>query len=101
MTSSTVSKESAPRSSIKEADSVTSFSSTPSCSTMIACTRSSIVMVNSLPVLDGQSPTHAYDFPSDIPGLLRGQKEHTGCHIVWRAQAPEWDVLQQRLPLHI
>src|ERR1700746_728386 len=101
MTSSTVSKESAPRSSIKEADSVTSFSSTPSCSTIIACTRSSIVMVPSLPVLEGLSPTHAHDLPGHIPSLVRGQKEHTGCHILWRAEAPEWDVLQQRLPLRV
>src|SRR5271165_2299326 len=41
MTSSTVSSESAPRSSTKDALGVTSASSTPSCSTMICFTRSS------------------------------------------------------------
>src|SRR5271166_3703589 len=41
MTNSTVSRESAPRSSTKEALGVTSPSSTPSCSTMICFTRSS------------------------------------------------------------
>src|SRR5215470_16473997 len=41
MTSSTVSSESAPRSSIKEAVGVTSDSSTPNCSTMICLTLSS------------------------------------------------------------
>src|SRR5215831_16239246 len=41
MTSSTVSSESAPRSSTKEAFGVTSPSSTPSCSTMICFTFSS------------------------------------------------------------
>src|SRR6202035_5419150 len=45
MTSSTVSRESAPRSSTKEAVGVTSPSSTPSCSTMIVFTRSSTLAI--------------------------------------------------------
>src|SRR5258708_19749123 len=45
MTSSTVSSESAPRSSTKEAFGVTSPSSTPSCSTMICLTFSSTAAI--------------------------------------------------------
>src|SRR5271167_2404041 len=46
MTSSTVSSESAPRSSTKEALGVTSASSTPNCSTMICFTRSSVEAID-------------------------------------------------------
>src|SRR5690242_9872750 len=45
ITSSTVSSESAPRSSTKEAVGVTSASSTPNCSTMICLTRSSTLAI--------------------------------------------------------
>src|SRR5690349_24634367 len=45
MTSSTVSSESAPRSSTNDAFGVTSSSFTPSCSTTIFLTRSSIVLI--------------------------------------------------------
>src|SRR5262249_25448282 len=44
MTSSTVSRESAPRSSTKEASGVTSLASTPSCSTMMLLTFSSTLI---------------------------------------------------------
>src|SRR5258708_2328693 len=51
MTSSTVSSESAPRSSTKEALGVTSPSSTPSCSTMICFTLSSTAAIRLLLLL--------------------------------------------------
>jgi hypothetical protein len=57
--------------------------------------------MHNLPILDSQSPTHTHYLAGDVPRLVRGQKEHAGRHIVWHAKAPEWDVLQQRLPLRV
>src|SRR5690242_7051266 len=73
MTSSTVSSESAPRSSTKDAFGVTSSSLTPSCSTTIFLTRSSMLLmwVN----LRGQSPRIVKESEAPCqprPGRSRG-----------------------------
>src|SRR5215471_18320958 len=81
MTSSTVSSESAPRSSTKEAFGVTSPSSTPSCSTMICFTFSStavgiclsLLLVSSYPSPPDRSLLHRLRVLLDIVhGVLHG-----------------------------
>src|SRR3989338_629913 len=82
MTSSTVSRESAPRSSTKEAVSVPSSILTPSCSAIIARTRSwmdsAINVSSSFDVqsgLHGQAAVHHEDVPRDVPGGVADQKQ--------------------------
>src|SRR5439155_26054359 len=76
MTNSTVSSESAPRSSTKEAVGVTSPSSTPSCSTIICFTFSSTAAMFSLAQnLDGTAgakgnPNRCCRLRSNEPALL-------------------------------
>src|SRR5262249_23905093 len=69
MTSSTVSRESAPRSSTKEASGVTSLASTPSCSTMMLLTFSSTL----IPVLHFAQFAGGLFFLKQDPGA-RGLK---------------------------
>src|SRR5262245_37168383 len=78
ITSSTVSRESAPRSSMNFAAGITSFSSTPSCSTMIALTRSSTgLSLAAISVLTSShvQPTVDVDhLACDVTRPFRGQE---------------------------
>src|SRR5215213_1530988 len=106
ITSSTISRESAPRSSVKLASSVTSSSSTPNCSTMMLLTRSATAIVSLLllrsragrartAVLtqrrilvqtddssDVQAAGYVQHVPGDVPGLFAGQVKHGPGHVV-------------------
>src|SRR5262245_34250129 len=70
MTSSTVSSESAPRSFTKEASIVTSSGSTPSCSTMMPLTFSSMLCAICFPPCGTRSAAGALSLP---PAALRGR----------------------------
>src|SRR5437870_4062842 len=88
ITSSTMSSESAPRSSMKEACGVTSSSLTPSCSQMISFTFCSTVDPITLLLDAGASPSndarashvqaavHAQDVPGHVAGTGRGEERH-------------------------
>src|SRR5262250_900520 len=121
ITSSTVSSESAPRSSMNFAAGSTSSSSTPSCSTMISFTRSSTgfamtspltaIELKSLPTLpplpEGESglrsrlhvqPAVDVDrLPGDVARPVAGQEPHHFRHLAPLADALERDLLDQRL----
>src|SRR5262245_51553750 len=99
MTSSTVSKESAPRSSTKEACDVTFSGSTPSSLMMISLTRDSVdsAILSSPLGCDARQqrvPTSLHDHPAidddDLPGNIAGtgtgQKPHECGNILWLAQ---------------
>src|SRR5829696_6188745 len=95
MTSSTVSRESAPRSSTNDASGVTSSSSTPSCSTMMLLTLSATAIQPSymyIPPLTARTCPVIYDASSDarkqtadamspgVPSRLSGIFEaHSSC----------------------
>src|SRR5271170_2317807 len=81
ITSSTVSRESAPKSSTNDAVGVTSPSSTPSCSTIICFTRSSTLAMLFIPPLSATAsaplnpskPTHS------MRRKVKGQPSRGGC----------------------
>src|SRR3954462_10448277 len=117
ITSSTMSRESAPRSSVKLASRVTSSSSTPSCSTMMLLTFSATAIAfppHSMVVGPGrararpavltqrrfaspwersdvQPPRHVQGMPGDVPRLLAGEEEDGRGDVVHGAQALEGD----------
>src|SRR3989475_11842248 len=78
ITSSTMSRESAPRSSMKDADGVTSSSLTPSCSQMISFTFCSTVdPITLLLCARGshvQTAVDVQDMPGDVAGGRRGKE---------------------------
>src|SRR5262245_15281385 len=86
ITSSTVSRESAPRSSMNLAAGVTSPSSTPSCSLMISFTRSSmdfVVMTPDPPRSSHVQPAvHVNDLARDVGRTLGRQEPHDLRHLV-------------------
>src|SRR5881409_1161010 len=107
MTSSTVSRLSAPKSSMKLASDVSLSRSTPSSSTMMSLTfSSSCFMSIAMGVLNGGvgngSQHHpAVDdqqLPRNVAGEVRGEKEHGGGHILPLSQAAEGDRLDQGIP---
>src|SRR5206468_9699781 len=86
ITNSTMSRESAPRSSMKDASGVTSSSLTPSCSQMISFTFCSTVDA-AITLLLASAPTRAshvqaavdvQDVPRDVAGSRRRQEGHRG-----------------------
>src|SRR3989475_862430 len=113
ITSSTVSKESAPRSSTNLASGTTSSSSTPNCSAMIFFTRSSMAAIDfatSLPSPQqathcarplnashhDHSAVHVQHVPRDIRRRRGDQKPHGLGHIVGRSEPAQRDLLEQR-----
>src|SRR3972149_2274139 len=103
MTSSTMSRESAPRSSMNLASGVTSSASTPNCSTMIFFTLSSgaAVDMSSLSGPPGaprrSHPQPAVDvqhLPREVSRLLRGQKADGPGHLLGPSEAPGGDLRQ-------
>src|SRR5262245_56451027 len=79
LTSSTMSRESAPRSSMNEASGVTSSSLTPSCSQMISFTFcSTAVPISSSFARNShvQATVHMQHVPGDVGGVRRRQKFH-------------------------
>src|SRR5438876_591183 len=112
ITSSTVSKESAPRSSTNLASGTTSSSSTPNCSAMIFFTRSSMAAIDfatSLPSLQqaphcarplhtshhDHSAVHVQHVPRDIRRCRRDQKPHGFGYIVGGSEPAQRDLLEQ------
>src|SRR3970040_835272 len=117
ITSSTVSSESAPRSSMNFALGLTSSSSTPSCSTMISLTRSSTGFAMNPPrflvdwthTADAASPPRgpplhvqaAIDMdglPGDVSGAVASQESYHLRHLPRRADPLERHLLEQGLP---
>src|ERR1700693_3464875 len=123
ITSSTVSSESAPRSSMNFALGLTSSSSTPSCSTMISLTRSSTgfamntsrFRVDWTHTADAASPPDAVSLPrqpplhvqaaidmdglpGDVSGAVAGQESYHLRHLPRRADTLERHLLEQGLP---
>src|SRR5438445_8202884 len=113
ITSSTVSKESAPRSSTNLASGTTSSSSTPNCSAMIFFTRSSMAAIDfatSCPPLQqashcarplnasyhDHSAVHVQHVPRDIRRRRRDQKPHRLGHIVGSSEPAQRDLREQR-----
>src|SRR5207253_4973174 len=83
ITSSTVSSESAPRSSMNFAAGVTSSSSTPSCSTMISFTFSSTDFPMNAPLapLDVETDVDVKDLAGDIGGPFTGEESYHLGHL--------------------
>src|SRR3990172_6608373 len=92
MINSTVSKESAPKSSTKDASGVTSDSSTPSCSTMIFFTFSGTSTVRSPPhpparrthtpdASHPQAPVDMDDMTRDVRRVIRGKENDQFRHL--------------------
>src|SRR3989454_991458 len=107
MTSSTVSRLSAPRSSMKLASDVSLSRSTPSSSTMMSLTFSSscfisIAMGDLKGGVGNESQYHPavddQELPRNVAGEVGGEKEHGGGHVLALAQPPQRDRLDQRLP---
>src|SRR6476660_5890563 len=115
ITSSTVSRESAPRSSTNEASGVTSLASTPSCSTMMLLTFSSTLI--GYPFLLAQkaavflprslagasrshveAPADVQDRARDVGGFVGGQVGHRRGDVVRRAEPAEGNLAGQRFP---
>src|SRR2546426_399700 len=107
MPSATVSRLSAPRSSMKLASDVSLSRSTPSSSTMMSLTFSSSCFISIAmgdlkggvgngsqyhPAVDDQ------ELPRNVAGEVGGEKEHGGGHILALAQPPQRDCLDQCLP---
>src|SRR5438128_8587811 len=128
MTSSTVSSESAPRSSTNEDPFLISASFTPSCSATIFLTRcSTFSIADSFPLFccnrnsEGAHCSRTAFPPGkpiwsrlsvhvhaavdvegragDIGGLRRSEKRHHGGHVFRISQAPQRNLLEQRLAL--
>src|SRR5437773_1460589 len=107
MTSSTVSRESAPRSSLNFAFGLTSSSSTPSCSTMISFTFSStgFAMNRSPPTKidppadcsDVQTAVDMEDLPRHVGGPVTGEESYHLGHLAGGADALERHLREQRL----
>src|ERR1700675_962625 len=123
ITSSTVSSESAPRSSMNFALGLTSSSSTPSCSTMISLTRSStgfamnssryrvdwthtadaastpdVASPSRQPLLHVQTAVHVDGLPRDVGGAVAGQESYYLRHLPRRTDSLERHLLEQGLP---
>src|SRR5512139_3496128 len=89
ITSSTMSSESAPRSSMKDASGVTSLSLTPSCSQMISrtfCSTAEAITTSYPYSLDVQAAVDADHLAGDVPRLAAGQKANQLRHFLHRAQ---------------
>src|SRR5689334_3682880 len=104
MTSSTVSRESAPRSSMNFAVGVTSSSSTPSCSMMISFTFSStdfamnpLRMGKSEAWLHVEAAVDVEDLPRHVRGPVSGQESYHFRYLASRSDALERHLRQQRL----
>src|SRR5438445_10522761 len=100
MTSSTVSSESAPRSSMNFAFGVTSSSSTPSCSTMISFTFSSTdFAMNSSPhgrdALHVQSAVDVEHLARDVGRAVTGEESYHLGHVARRPDALEGNLREQ------
>src|SRR3954469_11225035 len=98
MTSSTVSRLSAPRSSMKLASLVSFSRSTPSSSTMMSLTFSStLLMWSSIGVSARGSDDHSavdhQHLSSHVARQVGGQKEHCPGHILGPPQAAQGNVL--------
>src|SRR5919107_5156885 len=98
ITSSTVSRLSAPRSSMKLASLVSFSRSTPSSSTMMSLTFSStLLMSSSIGVACTRSDDHAtidhQDLAGDVTGEVGGQKQHRSGDVLGTSQAAHGDVL--------
>src|SRR5579859_5745961 len=96
ITSSTVSSESAPRSLTKWALGVTSAASTPSCSTMICLTRSSISAMVSF---SSHIPAavHSENVAGDVRRLVGRQEQDGAGDVDGIAHAAEEDLLDELL----
>src|SRR5579863_7275987 len=104
ITSSTWSRESAPRSSVMDASGVTSDSSTPSCSTMIFFTLSKVVDISSpyqsvsLP-RSPQDPAVNYErLSSNVPGGIRAEEGNRSADVLRLPGSAESGLLDQELP---
>src|SRR5688500_922600 len=104
MTSSTVSSESAPRSSMNFALGVTSSSSTPSCSQMISFTFSSTALaISRSPPSRNVVPSHVQtavdveDLPRDVGGSVSGEESYHFRHLAGGSNAPHRHLGQERL----
>src|SRR5919206_2256558 len=98
MTSSTVSRLSAPRSSMKLASLVSFSRSTPSSSTMMSLTFSStLLMWSSIGVSARGSDDHSavdhQHLAGHVSGQVGGQKEHGPGDILAPSQSPQGNVL--------
>src|SRR5689334_3850879 len=102
MTSSTVSRLSAPRSSTNDASGVTRSSSTPSWSTMIFFTRSETGSMTlllclmacvrpKLPILHVEAAVHPQNLSGDVSGRFRYQKRHRRRNVLGLAHPSERD----------
>src|SRR5437763_9695558 len=96
MTSSTVSRESAPRSSMNFAAGVTSSSSTPSCSTMISFTFSSTDFPMNAPS-DVKAAVDVKDLAGDVARALTGEESYHLGHLARGPDASERHLREQRL----
>src|ERR1700704_2832576 len=90
MTSSTVSSESAPKSSTNDASGVTSSSSTPSCSTMMLFTLSATAIPPSSHV---HPAVHGQNVPCNIRCLVGCKEAHRRRHIVYGPETTERNLL--------
>src|SRR3954454_14603123 len=95
MTSSTVSRLSAPRSSMKLASLVSFSRSTPSSSTMMSLTFSStLLMSSSIGVSrwrrsDDQATIDHQDLPGHVGGQVGGQEQHRARDVLGAPQAAQ------------
>src|SRR4029453_2642405 len=107
MTSSTVSRESAPRSSMNFAFGLTSSSSTPSCSTMISFTFSStdfamnrsprVRRLSRLPTSDVQAAVDVEHLPRHVGGPVTGEESYHLGHLAGGSDALERHLREQGL----
>src|SRR4051812_36351804 len=95
ITSSTVSSESAPRSSMNFAAGVTSSSSTPSCSTMISFTFSSTDFPMNAP-LDVETAVDVKDLAGDVGRPFTGEESYHLGHLPRGADAAERHLGEER-----
>src|SRR5262244_2823329 len=89
ITSSTMSSESAPRSSMNDASGVTSLSLTPSCSQMISLTFASTADAIRvfLPYLHVKAAVDAEHLAGDVAGLAANQKPNRMRHLLRGSQS--------------
>src|SRR5919106_3089317 len=105
ITSSTVSSETAPRSSTKDDSFLISASFTPSCSAMIFLTLCSTFSIAAPSLKRGRILRHVHaavdvqDRTCHVAGGGRGEIGDRGGDILRRAEASERDVLEERLSL--
>src|SRR5215207_8882771 len=98
MTSSTVSRLSAPRSSMKLASLVSFSRSTPSSSTMISLTFSSTLLMSSSiedcrSVSDHHSTVDHQHLAGHVPCQVGSEKQHGPCDVLGPAQSAKGDLL--------